>query len=259
MLLTIDAGNTNISFALFDGDQQRGSWRCATDHRRTADEYAVWLIQLMNLGGLKPSDIANAIIASVVPDTTFNLVRLCKDHFSVKPLVIGDPEINLGIKVDTDRPEEVGADRLVNAVGAVARYQVPLVVLDFGTATTFDVVDADGSYIGGVIAPGINLSMDALYRAAAKLPRVDIRMPDRVIGRSTIPAMQSGVFFGYVGLIEGLINRIAGELGQTPTLIATGGLGKMFSDHVPMIQLYDPELTLRGLLLIYNQNRKMVS
>ena len=148
---------------------------------------------------------------------------------------------------------------MVNAVGAVARYQVPLVVLDFGTATTFDVVDADGSYIGGVIAPGINLSMDALYRAAAKLPRVDIRMPDRVIGRSTIPAMQSGVFFGYVGLIEGLINRIAGELGQTPTLIATGGLGKMFSDHVPMIQFYDPELTLRGLLLIYNQNRQMVS
>ena len=258
MLLTIDAGNTNIGFALYDGDQQRGSWRCATDRRRTADEYAVWLTQLMALAKLAPGDVDGAIIASVVPDATFNLTRLCKDQFGIKPLVIGDPAVELGIRVNTDRPEEVGADRLVNAVGAVARYPVPLVVLDFGTATTFDVVDAGGDYIGGVIAPGINLSMDALHMAAAKLPRIDIHPPASVIGRSTIPAMQSGVFYGYVGLIEGLIARIAKELGQQPSLIATGGLGKLFADHVPLIQAYDPELTLRGLLLIYNKNRKNV-
>lgn len=256
MLLTIDAGNTNIGFALYDGDRQCGAWRCATDRRRTADEYAVWLIQLMTLAGLSPKNVTGAILASVVPDVTFNLIRLCKDHFGVAPLVIGNPDVVLGIAVKTDRPEEVGADRLVNAVGAVATYSLPLVVLDFGTATTFDVVDANGDYIGGVIAPGINLSMDALHMAAAKLPRIDIKPPEKVIGRSTVPAMQAGVFWGYVGLIEGILARITNELGQKPTLIATGGLGRMFAEHVPMIEAYDPELTLRGLRLIYNRNRK---
>lgn len=256
MLLTIDAGNTNVGFALYDHEVQCGSWRCATDRRRTADEYAVWLSQLMALRGLSPKNITGAIIASVVPDATFNLMRLCKDHFSVTPQVVGDPGLDLGIRVCTDRPEEVGADRLVNAVAAVARYSLPLVVLDFGTATTFDVVNGDGDYIGGVIAPGINLSMDALHAAAAKLPRIDIKPPAHIIGRSTIPAMQSGVFYGYVGLIEGLLSRITHELGQSPSLIATGGLGKLFAEYVPAIEVWDPELTLRGLLLIYNKNRK---
>ena len=171
MLLAIDAGNTNVVFAIYDGDRQRGIWRTATDPKRTSDEYMVWLTHLMALKGLKPVDIHGAIIASVVPGATFNLKRLCKDHFGCEPVIVGQPDVDLGAKALVDRPEEVGADRLVNTVAAAATYKTPLIVIDFGTATTFDVVDADGNYCGGVIAPGLNLSLEALQRAASKLPR----------------------------------------------------------------------------------------
>ncbi len=255
MLLVIDAGNTNVVFAVFDNGTPRAKWRIATEGRRTADEYAVWLIYLMGLGGLKPSDISAAILASVVPAATFNLLRLCRDHFRCEPLVVGTPAVTLGMQVLLENPGEVGADRLVNAIAARTDYAPPLIVIDFGTATTFDVVDADGNYRGGAIAPGIASSVDALHRFAAKLPKVDVVRTERVIGTATATAMQSGVFWGYIGLIEGLVGRIKAEYGAPMTVIATGGLAPMFSEATPVIDHTDGDLTLRGLLLIYRRNQ----
>ena len=261
MLLTIDAGNTNVVFAVYDGERQLGLWRCATDAKRTADEYAVWLTQLLTLRGLYPRQICDAVLASVVPGATFNLKRLCKDHFGCEPLIVGDPRVNLGVRAEVPRPEEVGADRLVNALAAAAVYSRPLIVVDFGTATTFDVVNAAGNYCGGVIAPGINLSLEALDRAAAKLPRVEIVQPAEVIGTSTVACMQSGIFWGYIGLIEGLVTRIRSEfLAAHPAtsmpVIGTGGLAVLFARATPVIDHVDTELTLRGLVLIHQRNRK---
>src|SRR5258706_5614170 len=223
MLLTIDVGNTNPKLAIFEGRTVRGSWRAATNTTLTADEYAVWLTQLMELQSLKRDEVDGAIIASVVPETTFNLVTLCRRYFNIQPLVVGEPGVELGIQALIDRPEEVGADRLVDAVAAHERYGGPLIVVDFGTPTTFNMVDRDGNYTGGVIAPGINLSLQALYMAAAKLPRVAIQRPERVIAKGTISAMQSGVYWGYVGLIEGLGQRMRAEAGGPLPVVATVG------------------------------------
>jgi len=255
MLLTIDVGNTNTKLAIFDGSVLRGAWRAATDTTRTADEYAVWLTQLMELNGLKRADVDGAIIASVVPETTFNLVTLCRRYFNTQPLVVGDPAVDLGIKALIDHPEEVGADRLVDAVAAQERYGGPLIVVDFGTATTFNLVDRDGNYAGGVIAPGINLSLKALYMAAAKLPRVDVRRPQRVIATNTVQAMQSGIFWGYVGMIEGIVSRMRAEAEAELPVIATGGLASLFAGATSAITTVDSDITLRGLLLIYERNR----
>jgi type III pantothenate kinase len=255
MLLTIDVGNTNTKLAIFDGSLLKAQWRSATDTTRTADEYAVWLTQLMELNGLKRAEIDAAIIASVVPETTFNLVTLCRRYFNTQPLVVGDPGVELGIKAVIDHPEEVGADRLVNAVAAQERYRGPLIIVDFGTATTFDLVDGDGNYAGGVIAPGINLSLKALYMAAAKLPRVDIRRPQRVIATNTIQAMQSGIFWGYIGMIEGIVARMRAEAEAELPVIATGGLAPLFAGATNAITTVDGDITLRGLLLIYERNR----
>ncbi|MEC8463275.1 MAG: type III pantothenate kinase, partial [Pseudomonadota bacterium] len=200
MLLTIDSGNTNIVFALYEAGKQRGVWRRANDNRQTADEYGVWLLQLMALAKLHPEEVDSAIIATVVPDTLFSLKGLCRNYFKAEPLVVGDAGVELGIQALVDTPEAVGADRLVNAVAAHEEYGGPLIILDFGTATTFDVINADGDYVGGVIAPGINLSVEALHRAAAMLPKVSVTRPQTVIGKHTTPAMQSGVYWGYVGL-----------------------------------------------------------
>ena len=255
MLLAIDSGNTNVVCAVYDGDELRGSWRAAANPNRTADEYAVWLIQLMALSGLAPGDIGATIIGSVVPEATFNLVRLCQRYFGSEPLMVGRSDCFLGIGVDVDMPkEEVGADRVANAVAAQDRYQPPLIVLDFGTATTFDIVDRVGNYCGGVIAPGINLSLRALDMAAAQLPRIGIRRPPAVVGRSTVPAMQSGVFWGYVGLIEGLVQRIRAERGEAMEVIATGGLAPLMAEATEVISRVDPDLTLWGLRLIYRRN-----
>ena len=255
MLLAIDSGNTNVVCAVYAGDELRGSWRAATNPNRTADEYAVWLIQLMAMSGLAPSDIDATIIGSVVPEATFNLVRLCQRYFGSDPLMVGRSDCFLGIGIDVDMPkEEVGADRVANAVAAQDRYQPPLIVLDFGTATTFDIVDRLGNYCGGVIAPGINLSLRALDMAAAQLPRIGIRRPPNVVGRSTVPAMQSGVFWGYVGLIEGLIQRIRTERGEAMEVIATGGLAPLLAGATKVISRVDPDLTLWGLRLIYRRN-----
>jgi len=256
MLLAIDAGNTNIVFAVHDGEKIRCEWRAVTKTSRTADEYAVLLKPLLELGGLAFSDIHAAIIATVVPAALFDLRQLCRRYLACDPLVIGDPAVDLGLKVLTDRPESVGADRLVNTVAAHAQYGGPLIVVDFGTATTFDVVSIDGDYEGGVISPGVNLSAEALHKAAAMLPRVAVARTQNVIGKDTVPAMQSGIFWGYIGLVEGIVARIQAEYGRPMTVIATGGLGKVFARQTPVIDHYDPNLTIYGLVLIYTRNAK---
>lgn len=256
MLLAINANNTNTVFAIYDGTELRGAWRCATDPRRTADEYVVWLTQLMGFTGLGRDAIHAAILSSVVPATVFNLKTLCRRYFDCDPLVVGEPGCRLGIKILIDRPEELGADRIVNAVAGMDRYTAPLIIVDLGTATTFDIIDAKGNYCGGVIAPGINLSLQALELAAAKLPHVAIERTERVIGKSTVPAMQSGLFWGYVGLIEGLVARIRKEFGAKMGVVATGGLVPLFAGASPVIENVDPDLTLWGMQLIHRLNTK---
>lgn len=256
MLLVIDSGNTNCVFAVYDGQEKKGEWRASSDARRTPDEYAVWLTQLMSLEGLEPAEIDGAIISNVVPAAMRNLRFLCQRYFKTDPLVVEEESISFGIPIRIERPEQVGADRIANAVGAHASYDGAKIVIDFGTATTFDVVGADGGYDGGVIAPGINLSLDALYAAAARLPRISVEKPERVIGQDTVSAMRSGVFWGYIGLIEGLIARIKEEYGGELTVIATGGLAPIFARTTEAIQHTDPDLTLRGLVLLYQRNKR---
>ena len=255
MLLAIDSGNTNVHFAIYDGETRRGEWRTSSNPERTADEYAVWLDQLMRLDHLGRDDVDAAIIANVVPAASFNLRSLCRRYFKCEPLVVADDGVGLGIEVRVERPDEVGADRLVNTVGAGLSYDTPLIVIDFGTATTFDVVDDGGNYVGGVICPGIALSLDALHAAAAKLPLVAVKKPPQVIGTGTVTAMQSGVYWGYVGMIEGLVSRIEAEHGAAMTVIATGGLAPLFHDATQVIGHLDPDLTMRGLLEIYRRNK----
>jgi type III pantothenate kinase len=255
MLLAINANNTNTVFSVWQGDELKGSWRAATETRRTADEYVVWFDHLLGLEGLSRQQLSGAIIASVVPEANFNLRRLCRDYCGAEPLMVGEPGVALGARALVDRPEEVGADRLCNTVGAHDRYGGPLVVVDFGTATNFDVVDAEGNYCGGVIAPGINLSLRALTMAAAKLPSVPIERTERVIGTSTVACMQSGIFWGYVGLIEGILARIRAERGEAMSVVATGGLASLFIGSTAAIDRVDPDLTLWGLRLIYRRNR----
>jgi type III pantothenate kinase len=259
MLLAIDVGNTNIVFALCDAGGIAHRWRIATNGVRTADEYGVWLHQLMGMHAVDRGAIDRVIIASVVPQTLFNLRGLSRKYFEVEPLVAGAPGFAYGIPIRLPNPSEVGADRLVNAVGAHAEHAGDLIVVDFGTATTFDVVAGDGGYEGGVIAPGINLSMDALYKAAARLPRIAVEPPAEglgVVGKGTVHAMQSGVFWGYIGLIEGLVGRIATEIGRPVTVIATGGLAPLFSRHSPAIGHVDPDLTIKGLIRLDAANRQ---
>lgn len=255
MLLAIDSGNTNVVFAIYDRDQLRASWRAATNPKRTADEYAVWLSQLMVLEGLETGDVDATIIANVVPEASFNLIGLCRRYFDSEPLVVGRPNCRLGIGIDVDMPAaNVGADRIANAVAAQNRYEVPLIVVDFGTSTNFDIVDRAGNYCGGVLAPGPNLAVLALEMAAAQLPRVSIERPPTVVGRSTVPAMQSGVFWGYVGLVEGLVRRIREERGEPMGVVATGGLAPLFATEIEIIDKVDPDLTLWGLRLIHQRN-----
>lgn len=254
MLLTIDCGNTNTGFAVFAGDAKRGSWRISTDAHRTADEYAVWMTQLMGLADITPGDISAAAIASVVPDANYSLKSLVRTYCEVEPLIVGEPGVELGIEIRIDRPEQVGADRLVNTVAAQVAYSGDLIVVDFGTATTFDVIDEGGNFAGSIIAPGINLSMDALCHASAQLPRVAIKRPENVIGKATVPAMQSGIFWGYVAMIEGLVARIRGEYGRPMRVVATGGLAPLFAGVTDAIDEVDLDLTMRGLVEIHRRN-----
>lgn len=255
MLLAIEQGNTNTLFAVHDGASWIAQWRSATESTRTADEYAVWLSQLFEMNGLSLQSLNGCIISSVVPQSIFNLRNLSRRYLHVEPLIIGE-NAELGVAVRIDKPSEAGADRLVNAVGAHIAYPGPLIVIDSGTATTFDIVAADGGFEGGIIAPGVNLSMQALHDAAAKLPRIAIQRPERnrVVGTDTVTAMQSGVFWGYIGLIEGLIARIKAERGEHLTVVATGGVVSLFEGATDMIDHFDPDLTIRGLLEIYRRN-----
>lgn len=257
MLLVIDAGNTNVVFAVFDGEKLLGQWRISTDARRTSDEYGVWLTQVLEHSGIQPTSITDAVLASVVPQALFDLRQLAKRYFNVELLVIGDPRLNIntGISVKIDNPREVGADRLVNAFAAWSRYKCALIVVDFGTATTFDVVNNAAEYIGGIISPGVNLSLDALQRAAAKLPTVAIQKPAKVVGTNTVGAMQSGIYYGYSGMIEGIAARIKNEYGAPMKVIATGGLASLFAKACPVIEHLEPDLTIDGLRALYNMNR----
>ena len=254
MLLAIDVGNTNTVFALHNGAGMVAEWRCQTNGQRTSDEYFVWLHMLMQRQKISPPDVDAAIIATVVPQTLFNLRRMCREYFDCDPMVVGAENVTLGIDVRVKREREVGADRLVNTVAAYQTYGPNLVVVDFGTATTFDVVAADGAYVGGLIVPGINLSLAALHQAAAKLPNVDVARPQKVVGDDTVSAMQSGVYWGYVAMIEGLCARIAAERDRAMTVIATGGLSPLFATGTEVIQHVDQDLTMRGLVHIHRLN-----
>lgn len=253
MLLAIEQGNTNTLFAVHDGADWVAQWRTATESSRTADEYAVWLSQLLTMRGLSINQLDGCIISSVVPQSIFNLRNLSRRYLNVEPLVIGD-NVDLGIGVRILKPSEAGADRLVNAIGAHLAYPGDLIIIDSGTATTFDVVAADGAFEGGVIAPGINLSLQALHEAAAMLPRIAIQRPEHVIGKDTVSNMQSGVFWGYVALIEGLVARIKAEWGKPMTVIGTGGVASLFEGATDSIDRFDPDLTIRGLLEIWRRN-----
>jgi len=255
MLLAIDAGNTNVVFALVDGDDIRARWRIATDPRRTADEYVVWLNQLLELEGLGREAVTAVIIGTVVPRALHNLSVLAIKYFGVEPLVAGQGTAEWPIALDVDEPQNVGADRALNAIAAHARHKGDVIIIDFGTATTFDVVDYSGAYKGGIIAPGINLSLDALVAAAAKLPRIAIEAPEStsVIGRTTTSQMLTGVYWGYVAMIEGLVARLKAEIGRPVTVIATGGLAPLFERHGKLFDAVEPDLTVQGLSLLYKQ------
>ncbi|OYU17317.1 MAG: pantothenate kinase [Rhodobacteraceae bacterium PARR1] len=258
MLLAIDCGNTNTVFSIWDGERFIATWRIATDHKRTADEYFVWLSSLMMMRKVEAT-ITDAIISSTVPRVVFNLRVLCNRYFECRPLVVGKPECALPVLPRVDQGTTVGPDRLVNTVGAHDRHGGDLVVVDFGTATTFDVVDSDGAYIGGVIAPGVNLSLEALHMAAAALPHVDISRPARAIGTNTVACMQSGVYWGYIGLVEGIVREVRRERDRPMKVIATGGLASLFAQDTELFYSVEDDLTMHGLVLIHRHNKELES
>ena len=252
MLLAIDVGNTNVVFALFEARTIKARWRIATDPRRTGDEYAVWLMQLLQIEGYDRSVIDKIIVSTVVPRALHNLEVLADKYFGVKALVAGLPPVDYSMEIDVDEPRSLGADRAVNAIAAHAKYQGDLIVVDFGTATTFDAIDFNGAYKGGIIAPGLNLSLDALVGNTAKLPRIAIRSPESnsVIGRNTEDQMLIGVFWGYVAMMEGLIARMRSEIGRPARVIATGGLAILFDQHTDIFDAVDADLTLEGMAIL---------
>jgi type III pantothenate kinase len=259
MLLAVDAGNTNLVFALVDETRTiRARWRIATDPRRTADQYAVWLHQLLELENFARADVNEVIIATVVPRALHNLTVLSEKYFKITPMVAGTDSAPYGIVLDVDEPGSVGADRALNVIAAHANHPGDLIVIDFGTATTFEVVDHSGAYKGGIIAPGINLSLDALVAAAAKLPRIAIEAPadTSVIGRTTEAQMLTGIYWGYVAMIEGLVARLKAEIGRPVTVLATGGLATLFDQHTDAFDVILPDLTIQGLALLAQKARK---
>jgi type III pantothenate kinase len=254
MILAVDVGNTNLVFALVDHGEIKARWRIATDPRRTADQYSVWLHQLLELEGFSREQVEGVIIGTVVPRALHNLEVLSEKYFRATPLIAGQGAAAWPMQLDVDEPQNVGADRALNVIAAHAKHKGELIVVDFGTATTFDVVSATGAYTGGIIAPGINLSLDALVSAAAKLPRIAIEAPESasVIGRTTESQMLIGIYWGYVAMIEGLIERIKRELGRPATVVTTGGLATLFDKHTDVFDAIEPDLTIQGLSLLYD-------
>ncbi len=256
MLLAIDAGNTNIKFALVDDDgAPRTRWRIATDARRTADEYAVWLIRLMELEGYARETVSDVAVSTVVPRALYNIQSLASKYFGVEALVAGRAPLDYGIALDVDEPHAVGSDRACNAIAAHAAHAGDLIVISFGTATTIDHVDFRGAYKGGIIAPGVNLSLDALVAAAAKLPRIAIETPGSgsVVGRTTETQMLIGIYWGYVAMIEGLIARMRAQIGRPVKVVATGGLAALFQKEEGLFDAVDPDLALKGLSLLWQR------
>ncbi len=254
MLLCVDIGNTNIVLGLYDGETLAHHWRIATGRERMADEYGPLLLVQLQHAGRQPADIHDAALASVVPQLTGVFVELCQRYVGVDPLVV-DAGVRTGVRLRVDNPREVGADRVLDAAAAFRKYGGPACVVDFGTATTFDAISAEGDYLGGAIAPGVGVAAWALAERTAKLPRVEIAPPPQVIGRNTVHSMQSGLFFGYVGLVEGMVARFRRELGDDMRVIATGGLAELIARETRVFQAVDPWLTLEGLRLIYGLNR----
>jgi type III pantothenate kinase len=258
MLLAIDAGNTNVVFALVESGEIRARWRIATDPRRTADEYAVWLSQLLGLEGFEMSTVTGVIIGTVVPRALHNLQVLSSKYFKAEAVVAGQGKAGWGFQLDVEEPQNLGADRALNTIAAHARHPGDLIVIDFGTAATFDVVDYTGAYKGGIIAPGINLSLDALVTAAAKLPRIAIEAPKgnlSVIGRNTVDQMHIGIYWGYIAMIEGLVARMKAEVGRPLKVIATGGLAVLFEKHTKVFDAIEPDLTIQGLSMLWERSR----
>lgn len=258
MLLAIDVGNTNIVLGVFDGDELVHSWRLNTLRERTADELGILITTLCEHHGIRPQSVTGIVMASVVPPQTGTMITMAREYFGREPLNL-DPSVNTGMPVLYDNPREVGADRVVNGIAAYEQFgrarQQAVIVVDFGTATTFDAVSAKGEYLGGVICPGPQISADALFQRAAKLPRIDVRKPDRVIGTNTVASMQAGLFWGYVDMVEGLVRRIRAELGGDVTVVATGGLASTVAPETTLVDHIDGELTLRGLRIVWERNQ----
>lgn len=256
MLLAIDTGNTNTIFAVFeDGGDKICDWRCKTIPGRTADEYAVWLDPLFAREKLNFKDIQDIIVSSVVPDSNFNIRTLGEKYFDLCPVILGAQKVETGLEIDLEKPDDLGADRIVNSIAAIEKYGAPCIVLDFGTATTFDIINDKAVYCGGAIAPGVNLSVEALYNAAAQLPVINLQRPESVVGRDTVSALQSGLYWGYVAMIEGMIRRFTNEMNfaRQPQVIATGGLASLFANDIKEISVIDDNLTLNGLAIIHDR------
>ncbi len=254
MILVIDVGNTNIVLGVYQDKKLTHHWRITTHKQQTEDEYGLLFNGLFQQAGLYPMQVEGIILSSVVPSLMFALERMCLKYFGKEPLVVG-PGLKTGLPIRYENPKEVGADRIVNAVAALEEYDPPLIIIDFGTATTFCYIDEKGHYLGGAIAPGIHISTDALYQRASKLPRVDLRFPNRVIGRNTVEAMQSGILYGYVGMVDGVVERMIKDQGVEPTVIATGGLAEQIAKESAYIKHVDPFLTLKGLYVLYRRNQ----
>lgn len=254
MIFVLDTGNTNTVLGVFKDDILIHEWRIKTDRHKTEDEFGMLIKSLFDHKGISFSQFKGVIISSVVPPIMVALEKMCNIYFNIEPLVIGRENVNPFLKICYPNPEEIGADRIVNAVSAIEEFDVPLIIIDFGTATTFCYINEQKEYIGGVIAPGIKISMEALYDKASKLPKIEIQQPPRILGASTVTAMQSGVFYGYIGLVDGIVERIKGETKTTPTVIATGGLAALLAEESSTIDHVDQHLTLKGLYLIYQKN-----